>query len=251
MSIITPLEIPRQDNLISSLRDQAQICEITHRCINAAETGVFTDPSGKEDHLLDVRLSITQLAWLRHLAQLCPGDLSAETGFGMGSSTTMILASRALRSRDFRHVVFDRTGLAGRGLVVEAYLKSVFPDNFSRVRQDSEIGLPHLVQQAGAHSAGLIFIDGCHLFENVITDFTIAAHLCCIGGFIVFDDSEYPAIETALNYIDKNRPDFRIHHLVTDNTTILHRIDLDRRNWDSFQPYAVADRHDWTAARAN
>jgi hypothetical protein len=50
-----------------------------------------------------------------------------------------------------------------------------------------------------------VFIDGSHLFDYVITDFLCSDRLLVKGGLVAFDDSDWPAITQALNYIVTNR----------------------------------------------
>ncbi|MGZ8399718.1 MAG: class I SAM-dependent methyltransferase [Methyloceanibacter sp.] len=159
-----------------------------------------------------MRLDVSRVALLSHLCMGCPTPLSLEVGFGMGSSATAILGTLALRGRRFEHLIFDPKGLSGgKGLVVADYLEREFRKRFQWLRQPSEIGLAKVLADRGDRCAGLIFIDGAHKFENVMTDFTLADRLCCEGGHIVFDDALYPAVETVLNYITANRPDYALH----------------------------------------
>jgi hypothetical protein len=83
-----------------------------------------------------------------------------------------------------------------------------------------------------------------------MTDFVFADLLCCEGGYIVLDDAMFPAIETVINYIKANRPDYDLVHLPVINCSVAQKVSRDRRNWDAFTPFAVPDRHDWTPAPA-
>jgi hypothetical protein len=102
----------------------------------------------------------------------------------------------------------------------------------------------------GRDAAGLIFIDGGHRFEQVMTDFVLADLLCCQGGTIVFDDACYPAIETVINYVKSNRPDYAVAHLALPKTTVLRKITRDGRAWNRFTPFEVPQRYDWTPSDA-
>lgn len=94
-----------------------------------------------------------------------------------------------------------------------------------------------MLDRRGLGVAGLIFIDGGHRFENVMTDFVLADQLCSPGGYVVLDDAWYPAIETVVNYVRANRPDYAVAHLPVPNCTVLKKVGQDERGWESFKPF--------------
>jgi len=238
--------LPEQTTLLAELDSLAVRSDAVARGLAAIKSGFFTHPDGRTDELGDVSLFHSQLALLAHLAHIAPQGLSIEIGFGMGSSTAIILGVRALEGPDFQHLAFDPYGLPdNRGTIVQNYLETEFGDAFKRIYKRSEIGLAQLFDNAGAGSVGLIFIDGSHTFENVIVDFFWADALCCVGGYIIFDDADYPAIETAINYIEKNRPNYQIHRSAAVNTTILFKTADYEIPWYAFAPFEVAERKDW------
>lgn len=236
--------------MVANLRRLAEQEEAIALAIDALETGTFHHPNGREDELGVVRLSLAQAGLLAHLATSCPRPLSLEVGFGMGSSAAVILGSRRLAGRPFGHLIYDPFGLGGgRGSVVESYLTDRFPrEMFRRVKKRSEIGLGKLFDSKGAGSVGLAFIDGGHRFENVMADFMLSDLLCCVGGHIVLDDAQYPAIEAVVRYVERNRPDYAVADLAVPNCTVLKRITTDKRDWDDFKPFDVPQREDWTPA---
>jgi hypothetical protein len=243
--------LPSRNHLIQEFRARAAGVDALSRCLAAIETGTFTHPDGRFDELGPVRLDVSRVALLSHLCMACPTPLSLEVGFGMGSSATAILGTLALRGRRFEHLIFDPKGLSGgKGLVVADYLRRKFGRRFQWLRQPSEIGLAKVLADRGDRCAGLIFIDGAHKFENVMTDFTLADRLCCEGGHIVFDDALYPAVETVLNYITANRPDYALAHLPVENCSVAQKIGRDRRKWNAFTPFTVPDRRDWTSSQS-
>jgi hypothetical protein len=249
LRVAEQLKLPSAEELVEGLKPLADQEEAIALCIDALETGTFHHPDGREDDLGVVRLSLQQAGLLAHLANQCPRPLSIEVGFGMGSSASIILGTRRLAGKPFGHLIFDPFGLSGgRGNVVQAYLNSRFPKAFRRVKKRSEIGLAQLFDRQGAGSAGLIFIDGGHRFENVMADFVLADLLCCQGGYVVLDDAWFPAIETVVRYVERNRPDYAVAHLAVDNCTVLKKVAKDSRDWDDFKPFEVPQREDWTPA---
>jgi hypothetical protein len=248
---MTELRLPSQDHLVTAFIELSQKVEPIRRCISALETGRFVHPDGRVDDLGVVKIFFEQAALISYLCSQCALSLSVEVGFGMGSSATMILGTRRFLKQDFEHLIFDPYGLdEGRGRVVQSYLEMEFGDQFRRIEKPSEIGLSQLLDQRGRGSAGLVHIDGGHQFENVMTDFVLGDKLCAGGGYIVLDDALFPAIETVINYVRTNRPDYAIAHLPVANTSVLQKIAPDRREWSAFKPFPVPDRSDWDPAPA-
>ena len=241
------LSLPSEDELVALIHELARKEEAVALTLDAVESGIFRHPDGRTDELEGVRVQPSQLGLLAWLAQECPRPLSIEVGFGMGSSAAVMVAARKLAKKPFAHLIFDPFGLReGRGDVVQDYLKARFPRGFRRVMKRSDVGMAALFDKMGRGAAGLIFIDGGHRFETVMTDFSLADLLCCPGGTIVLDDACYPAIETVINYVKSNRPDYAVAHLALPKTTVLHKLRRDGRAWNSFTPFEVPQRHDWS-----
>jgi len=241
------LALPDQKALIADFVALSQCSDAVRRYLAAFDSGYFTDPDGRTESL-DVVLPPAEAALLAWLARRSPTRLSVETGFGMGSSAAAIVGSRHAASHDFEHMAFDP--FRKRGTTVQSYLETSFGGRFHRSWDRSEVGLGKLLCERGAQSVGLAFIDGGHHFETVMTDFRLADLLCCNDGFIVFDDAALPAIETVINYVRCNRPDYAIAHLAVPNTTVLKKIAPDNRDWRAFKPFPVEQREDW-ATRTN
>jgi hypothetical protein len=246
-SITRKLGLPERERLPLELADLTAKSDGARRCFEAVTQGSFIHPDGRQEPLLDIRLSPEQLGLLAYLARRCPTKLSLDIGFGMGSSSTMIMAARASINHDFEHVVFDPYGLpGGRGLLVNEYLETEFARVYRRVWKRSEIGLAQLFDEVGPNSVGLTFIDGYHTFDQVLVDFFMADLLCIRGGYILFDDAHFPAIEAAIEYIRTNRPDYVVGSLPIFNTSVVRKINSNKPSWDTFVPFSVPQRHGWT-----
>lgn len=241
------VSIPTLGELFTEFHELALRAECIRRYITAVETGAFTHPDGRMDELGGVHLFFAQAALIAYLARRCPASLSVEVGFGMGTSACVILGARTFLGEPFEHLIFDPFGMGnGRGLVVQSYLESEFGAQFKRVYKRSVVGMGHLLEERGEGCAGLVFVDGSHHFENVMSDFALADLLCCREGYIVFDDADYPSIESVVNYVNRNRPDYAVAHRYILNTTVLQKQSSDDRQWYAFTPFKVPARSDWT-----
>jgi methyltransferase family protein len=248
------LILPTADALRADLLSLGRTDDAISRYLSATETNHFVHPDGRREALDDIVIPPVQAALLSHLCKRCSTRLSIEIGFGMGSTACVILGTRRHVGNPFDHVVFDPHGLKGpapgtmRGAIVESYLTLEFEGHYHRVWKPSVIGMAELVDKYGREISDFIHIDGDHHFEYVVADFLLADMLCRKGGFITFDDSLFPAVESALSYVATNRADYAMAHLPAGNLAVLQKLDEDRRPWYAFQPFEVAQRCDWTAA---
>ena len=248
LGIKSTLKLPEKAELIYEFRLMSAHDDALVRCMNATLDGVFTHPDGRAEELVKIVLLPSQVALIAHLTAQAPGQLSIDIGFGMGTSATAIMAAkRATGTTTFEHIVFDPWGLnEGRGGVVEDYINNEFGANYRRVRKLSQIGMAQLYDERGPECAGLIFIDGGHTLENVMIDFHLSDMVCAVGGYIIFDDALFPAIETVVSYISKNRKNYDLSYLPKSNTAVLKKISSEAPNWDSYNPFLVSDRTNWT-----
>jgi predicted O-methyltransferase YrrM len=53
--------------------------------------------------------------------------------------------------------------------------------------------------------AQVVFVDGSHLFDYVMTDFVCADRILDVGGVIAFDDSDWPSVSSVIRFALTNR----------------------------------------------
>ena len=54
----------------------------------------------------------------------------------------------------------------------------------------------------------IIVVDGRHLFDLALVDFTLSAELCSMGGYIILDDMWMRSVQRVVGFIRTNRKDF-------------------------------------------
>lgn len=164
-------------------------------------------PDGSEGPL-DVYIPREQGDYLYSLVRHLRPQLTVEVGMANGLSTLFI--ARALRENgEGRHVAIDPFQSSDwRGIGMNLVRLGGFESLVELVEKPSHQALPEL-EQAGAR-AGLVFVDGAHLFDYVITDFLCADRLLETGGLIAFDDSDWPAVNQAIRYVLANRA-YEVH----------------------------------------
>lgn len=217
--------------------------DVLKRAYDFSKDARFRDRTGAVDDAGDAAITHEQAAILFCVVQDLKPWLTIETGFGGGLSAMVFMAAKLGLGQ---HISIDPWGLDdGKGRKVGAYLEESFSSNFTRIKERSEFALPRLAELY-KDQALVSFIDGNHLFETALIDFTYFAFMCPVGGCIAMDDTHAPAIESVVNYLAENRSDFSIEH-PTKNMALLWRHGADERWWGHFRPFKVPEKHDWPA----
>ncbi len=169
--------------------------------------------------------------WLHNLCLSIKPQRTLEVGMAYGFSTLYILAA------------MERLG-AGHHTAIDPGQQEYFHDvgamnvmavgmngRFSLLREKSSSVLARF--GAEGQKFDLLFIDGSHLFDDVLMDFTLSAAVCPIGGSIVFDDAWLPAVRTVISWVRSNRRDFKE---LDSNECFAHfrRASEDKREWNHF-----------------
>ncbi len=139
------------------------------------------------------------------LTRLIGGDRSIrrtlEIGCAYGISSLFICESLAGRD-GVNHTVLDPFQfLHWNGIGIENLRRAGY--HFARVvTEKSEFDLPLMAkQEAGTYD--LVFIDGWHSFDQVIVDIYYANLLLRVGGYMVLDDNDVPAVRRAIACLSK------------------------------------------------
>ena len=109
--------------------------------------------------------------------------------------------------------------------------------NHTFIEKFDYIALPELLSKGEKYD--LIFIDGSHIFDNVIHNNFYCDMLLKVGGILINDDMWMPAIKKAYSYIEKNYP----HYDVIDDTPqrftpiLKKKKDREYLGWDHFVPF--------------
>ena len=101
------------------------------------------------------------------------------------------------------------------------------------IQEVSLTALPKLFQE----KFDVIFIDGNHRFDDVLTDFFLCSMLCPIGGHIMLDDMWMPSIQKVVSFIRSNRLDFVEVKTDVWNIALFKKVSEDERPWDHFSDF--------------
>jgi predicted O-methyltransferase YrrM len=189
--------------------------------------------TGGHLHALDTitRISPAASTWLYQfcLKQRAPDTL--EVGMAYGFSTIACLAALA-QNNGLSHTAIDpyqEETWAGIGL---AHALALDAPRFRFMNELSSAALVRLASEQ--RHFGVIFIDGGHLFDTALLDFTLSAELCRVGGHIILDDLWMPSIRRVSAFIRTNRSDFAALPVPVANTGVYRRIGSDKRDWRHF-----------------
>jgi predicted O-methyltransferase YrrM len=155
------------------------------------------------DMPMDVYIPREQGDLLYSLVRKLRPQVSVEIGMANGLSTAFITQAlhdngtgRHIAIDPFQHSDWHGAGLA---LIRKARLENLV----ELVELPSHQALPQLEREG--IRAQLLFIDGSHLFDYVMTDFLCADRILDVNGLMAFDDSDWPAITQVLRYAITNR----------------------------------------------
>jgi len=178
-------------------------------------------------------------ALLYKLAKKIKPAQSIEIGFAYGLSALYIL--QALYDNEYgSHITIDPFELSfwnGVGL------KSVERAGLSHLHRHHELPshlvLPKLVEEG--HKVQFAFIDGSHLFDQVLLDWYYVDKMLAINGVVIFDDWWLPAVKSCTNFIESNL-EYNVLKYSTKRLRILQKTGPDTRSWgDHFIPFVVAE----------
>jgi len=151
--------------------------------------------------------TLNNLITIRNLQLEYKPERTLDTGLSVGGSCLVFLQTHKDLGAAPRkqHVAIDPYQ-SGNHYVGEAGLLAVEQADLSGYldfKEDfSELCLPELLRENARFD--LIYIDGFHLFENVLIDFYYSARLLTEGGVILFDDCANPSVRKVIQFIQAN-----------------------------------------------
>lgn len=189
-----------------------------------------------DKHPIDPSIGIhpAEGIWIYELCRQLKPDATLEIGLAYGFSTLYFLAALA-ENRHGRHSSIDpyQRSAPGRwggiGLTLGRRLGG---ERFRFIEERSFAALTHLADNSERFD--IIFIDGRHFFDFVLTEFTLSAELCSAGGYMIFHDMWLPSIQRAVAFIRANRTDFQYVETPVANIAVFRHDSLDERPFQHF-----------------
>ena len=196
-----------------------------------------------EKHSIDPAIGISPAEgmWIYELCRRSKPQATLEIGLACGFSTLYFLAA-LVENGSGRHTSIDPHQLkvpgqwAGIGL---AHGSRFGGERFRFLEEPSFAAIPHLADNS--EHFDIIFIDGRHFFDVVVTEFTLGAELCSMGGHIVLHDMWLPAIRRAVAFLRANRTDFNYITTPEPNIAVFQRTGTDDRQFKHFVDFCDPD----------
>lgn len=123
---------------------------------------------------------------------------TVEIGCAEGCSSLTIM--NALEAFNGKHTIvdpFQTTYWESKGINM---LKKFGFTNYTLIEKGSEIVLPALLEKG--EKFDFAFIDGYHTFDHTLIDAFYLIKMLNVGGFLIIDDVQMPAINKCIRYLN-------------------------------------------------
>lgn len=192
--------------------------------------------SDSEDHSIDPATGVSPAegTWIYELCRRIKPQATLEIGLAYGFSTLYFLAALTANNSG-RHTSIDPYQVkvpgrwAGIGL---AHGRRLGGERFRFIEEQSFAALTHLAD--GSARFDIIFVDGRHFFDIVVTEFSLSAELCSMGRYVILHDMWLPAIQRAVAFIRSNRTDFEYIETPLANIAVFRHTGTDDRQFRHF-----------------
>ena len=125
-----------------------------------------------------------------------------EVGLAFGISSLYICDVLEKRP-DRRHIIIDPyQQIEWKGIGLHNLKRAGHIENIEFYDKLSMVILPKLLEKGLKIDFALI--DGSHMFENVLVDYYFIDQMLRVGGVIVFDDLDWPAVRKVCRFIMRN-----------------------------------------------
>ena len=127
-----------------------------------------------------------------------------EVGLAFGVSTLCIADALHRNGGDTRLISIDsHQTVSWQRAGVHLVERAGYGSMLTLIEEPSQLVLPRLAAAGERFDFG--FIDGWHTFDHTLIDFFFIDQMLETGGFVVFDDVGYPAINAVVRFILANR----------------------------------------------
>ncbi len=192
---------------------------------------------GKQ-HKLDLGTGVTMAdgLYLYNLTLQVKPRRIAEVGVGQGFSTMFLLAALHANQHG-SYVGMDPFEYSlWNGAAVQKAKEAGMASRFRFLTEYSTYALPQL--RAEKDSFDLIFIDGDHKFDSVLTDFILANGVCAASCHVVLHDPWMKSVSKAVRFIENNRADYARRPVPAGvNMVAFQKVGLDTRPWTHFTDF--------------
>ena len=125
---------------------------------------------------------------------------SVEVGCAYGISALFATQAMSELGSEFHHIIVDpKQKTIFDDLGIRNLERAGYAESCRFIKEGSEFALPKLCEQGTRIQFAII--DGWHTFDHVLIDFFYINRMLDVGGVLVFDDANWPAIRRLLDFI--------------------------------------------------
>jgi predicted O-methyltransferase YrrM len=181
---------------------KAELSDFDKNYINDIYAGHRMHGLNKPDNFIDnSAITLNESKFLQSLI-LANGRISKTIEIGCAYGLSSLSICSATRNRiDPHHIIIDpkqSTDWDGVGILNLAKINVNF---YTLIEKGSEFALPMLAENSG-NSIDLALIDGWHTFDQTLIDAFYLIRMLRIGGFLIIDDYDWPAVRKVADYLE-------------------------------------------------
>lgn len=162
--------------------------------------GSRTVTNGHATFSLNSNVSVDEGEHLaRWLADIKP-KAYLEVGLAYGISALYAGTTLKAIDKNYRHIILDPVqSEAWHDVGIYNLRQADLWQNVEFHAKGSEVALPELMAQGTRLQAA--FIDGWHTFDHALIDFFYINRMMNVGGLVIFDDANWPAITKLIRHV--------------------------------------------------
>lgn len=172
-------------------------------CVNEIAKELFAKADA---NFLSSAISLEEGEFLRALVSRPGIRHSIEIGCANAISSIYICSGTANKERPSHTAIdpFQTSAFARRGVQT---VEKAGIDFFTLIEKPSEVALPELLSEGRIYDFALI--DGLHTADQTMVDFYYLDRMLRVGGILVFDDANSPAVNKIVRYVS-TYPNYRL-----------------------------------------
>jgi predicted O-methyltransferase YrrM len=166
------------------------------------KTGETKNANGNSAVNVHSSVSSSEGEFLQKLVSQVDPTVSLEVGLAYGVSALFICDALKVRNGT-QHIVIDPSQERVWGGIGIANLRRAGFEHFVRLMEaPSYRALPEL--ESRGQRVDFAFIDGWHTLDFALLDFFFVDRMLNVGGIVVFDDANWPAVRMVCRFVKTN-----------------------------------------------
>jgi predicted O-methyltransferase YrrM len=178
------------------------LSDIGQNYINDIYAGYPMTGLSKEENFINISaITVNESQFLQSLIA-ANEEISKTIEIGCAHGLAALSICNATRNRiDPQHLIIDPFQSTDWDFVGVRNLQKIGINFFTLIEKGSEFALPTMVENE-VGTIDLALIDGWHTFDHTLVDAFYSIRMLRVGGFLIIDDYEYPAVRKVVDYLE-------------------------------------------------